>query len=260
RLRHHAGAIAIGVPLALGAVIVPVKTLTAAAETRTASVARQTLQSIELQRRERPWIIAPIASRPQRDIRATARLIDDLALETVRQHVFFNEIPYGPIIYREAKRHGFAPELIAAVVEVESNFRPTLVSPKNAQGLMQIVPPTGIFMEANDLLDPADNIAAGVRYLRYLARRTSDLRLVLAAYNAGEGNVERFGGIPPSARRTTTSSAWRDLAFVTSNESQSDWRRSKEKRARPSQSPKRRALRGRLRFVPIARTGNIISP
>ncbi len=118
-------------------------------------------------------------------------------LEVVKEEFFRAHVPYGSIIYREARRNDLAPELVAAVVEAESDFRPRLISHKNAQGLMQIVPETGRLMGADDLFNPADNIAAGTRYLRYLLDRFGDQRVALAAYNAGEGNVERFGGIPP---------------------------------------------------------------
>jgi len=86
---------------------------------------------------------------------------------------------------------------VAAVVEAESDFRPKLISDKNAQGLMQIIPSTGRLMGADDLFNPEENIAAGTKYLRYLVNRFGDQRTALAAYNAGEGNVERFGGMPP---------------------------------------------------------------
>ncbi|HEX9160609.1 MAG TPA: transglycosylase SLT domain-containing protein [Thermoanaerobaculia bacterium] len=118
-------------------------------------------------------------------------------LEHVKEQFFRAEVPYGSLIYREAKRNGLAPELVAAVIEAESDFRPRLVSNKNALGLMQIVPETGRLMGAEDLFNPAQNIAAGTKYLRYLFDRFSDQRIALAAYNAGEGNVEKFGGIPP---------------------------------------------------------------
>src|SRR5438034_537859 len=72
-----------------------------------------------------------------------------------------------------------------------------LISGKNAQGLMQVLPSTGALMGAEDLFDPTENIAAGTKYLRYLFDRFGDERLALAAYNAGEGNVEKFGGVPP---------------------------------------------------------------
>lgn len=121
-----------------------------------------------------------------------------LVSERVKEEFFRTEIPYGALIYAEAKRNGLPPELVAAVVKAESDFRPRLRSHKNAIGLMQLVPSTGALMGARDLLDPADNVRAGTRYLRYLYRRFgSDHAKVLAAYNAGEGNIARFGGIPP---------------------------------------------------------------
>jgi soluble lytic murein transglycosylase-like protein len=118
-------------------------------------------------------------------------------IEVVKEEFFRVHVPYGPLIYREARRNGLPPELVAAVVEAESDFRPRLISHRNAQGLMQIVPETGRLMGADDLFNPADNIAAGTKYLRYLMDRFGDQRVALAAYNAGEGNVERFGGVPP---------------------------------------------------------------
>ena len=120
-----------------------------------------------------------------------------LTVEMSKERFFRTHIPYGSIIYREAKKHSLPPELVAAIVESESDFRPRLVSNKNAQGLMQIIPSTGRLMGASDLFNPADNIAAGTKYLRYLVNRFGDQRVALAAYNAGEGNVEKFGGIPP---------------------------------------------------------------
>lgn len=121
-----------------------------------------------------------------------------LTLDMIKEQFFRSHVPYGTIIYREARRNNLPPELVAAVVEAESDFRPLLISHKNAQGLMQIIPSTAQFIGAGDLFNPADNIAAGTKYLRYLHNRfNGDIRMVLAAYNAGEGNVEKFGGIPP---------------------------------------------------------------
>jgi hypothetical protein len=118
-------------------------------------------------------------------------------LEHAKEEFFRTQVKYGSIIYREAKRNNLPPELVAAVVETESDFREKLVSGKNAQGLMQILPSTGRLMGAEDLFDPDENVAAGAKYLRYLFDRFDDERLAIAAYNAGEGNVEKFGGIPP---------------------------------------------------------------
>src|SRR5205807_6871057 len=112
-------------------------------------------------------------------------------LDVVKEDFFRTEIPYGSIIYREAVRNDLSPELVAAVVESESDFRVRLVSGKNAQGLMQIIPETSRLMGCEDPFDPVENIAAGTKYLRYLLDRFGDQRVALAAYNAGEGNVER---------------------------------------------------------------------
>lgn len=118
--------------------------------------------------------------------------------EKMIRDFFQTEVPYGGIIYVEARRHHLPPELVAAVVQSESDFRPELRSHKNALGLMQLIPSTGALMGARDLMDPAENVRAGAKYLRYLHDRFGDdLPIVLAAYNAGEGNVRRFGGIPP---------------------------------------------------------------
>lgn len=120
-----------------------------------------------------------------------------LTLDIVKEEFFRSRVPYGSIIYREAKRNNLAPEFVAAVVETESDFRPRLISDKNAQGLMQIVPETGRLLGAGDLFNPEQNVAAGTKYLRYLCDRFGDQRVALAAYNAGEGNIEKFGGVPP---------------------------------------------------------------
>jgi len=99
-----------------------------------------------------------------------------------------------------AADHGLAPELVLAVVTVESGFRPEAVSPKGAQGLMQLMPSTAAALGVEDAFDPEANLSGGVRHLRDLLQRyQGDLPRALAAYNAGEGAVERHRGIPPYA-------------------------------------------------------------
>lgn len=113
-----------------------------------------------------------------------------------------------PIIDRVARRHDVDPALVKAVMAVESGFNPGAVSPKGAIGLMQVIPDTGarfgVTADARrsieqKLADPHTNIAAGVRYLRWLMEQyPNDLELTLAAYNAGEGAVRRHHNqIPP---------------------------------------------------------------
>jgi len=120
-----------------------------------------------------------------------------LALDVFKEEYYRLHVPYGEIIYREARKNDLSPELVAAMVHTESDFRASLVSHKSAQGLMQIVPDTARLLGIANPFDPQENIAAGTRYFRYLLDRFDNETIALAAYNAGEGNVERFGGIPP---------------------------------------------------------------
>lgn len=97
-----------------------------------------------------------------------------------------------------ARRHGLDPDLVLAVVGVESAFEPTAVSPKGAQGLMQLMPSTAAALGVEDAFDPAENLDGGVRHLGFLlALYGGDVVRALAAYNAGEGAVARHGGVPP---------------------------------------------------------------
>ena len=102
---------------------------------------------------------------------------------------------------REASRLYLIPEpLIRAVIKVESNYFPTAVSAVGAQGLMQLMPATARRMAVRDSFDARQNILGGTRYLRWLANMfNGDLVLTIAAYNAGEGAVAKYGGIPPYA-------------------------------------------------------------
>lgn len=120
-------------------------------------------------------------------------------IEIFKEDYFRTHVPYGEIIFREARKNDLPPELVAAMVHTGADFRPGHVSDKTAQGLMQIVPSTAALLGVDDPFDPEKNIAAGTRYFRYLLDRFDDETMALAAYNAGEGNVARYGGIPPFA-------------------------------------------------------------
>jgi Transglycosylase SLT domain len=97
-----------------------------------------------------------------------------------------------------ARRHGLDPDLVLAVVTVESGFRPEAVSPKGAQGLMQLMPTTAQTLGVQDAFDPAANLDGGTRHLRDLiALYNGDVAKALAAYNAGAGAVSRHRGVPP---------------------------------------------------------------
>ena len=102
------------------------------------------------------------------------------------------------IVHRLAPAYAVDPRLALAVIKVESNFDPKAVSPRNASGLMQLIPATAERFRVGDVFDPADNIKGGLAYLRWLlAYYQGRVDLAAAAYNAGEGAVDRHGGIPP---------------------------------------------------------------
>ena len=97
-----------------------------------------------------------------------------------------------------APEYGLDPSLVLEVIAIESRFDPTARSPKRAGGLMQLMPATAARFGVEDVMDPVQNLRGGMAYLRWLLIRfKGDLRLALAGYNAGEGAVKRFDGIPP---------------------------------------------------------------
>lgn len=105
---------------------------------------------------------------------------------------------YQPLIAQHAKAQNVPPELVRAVMHVESCFERRAVSRVGARGLMQLMPETAASLGVKDSFDAAQNIAGGTRYLRLMRDRyPSDWKLVLAAYNAGPGAVDKYGGIPP---------------------------------------------------------------
>lgn len=113
-------------------------------------------------------------------------------------------VKYETLIAEAAGRHGVDHALIKAVIKAESNFNAQAISPKGAQGLMQLMPQTAALLQVEDSFEPESNIDGGVRYLRYLINvYGGDLRLALAAYNAGEKAVAKHRGIPPFAETRT---------------------------------------------------------
>jgi hypothetical protein len=105
---------------------------------------------------------------------------------------------FTELIDAAAKKYGLDAKLLSAVAAAESNFEPRAVSRKNAQGLMQLLPETSARLAVRNPFDPAQSIEAGARYLKELLDRfRGDVKLALAAYNAGPERVEQYGGIPP---------------------------------------------------------------
>ena len=110
----------------------------------------------------------------------------------------FDQTPYGDIITAMSEAHGVNPMLVRAVIQVESNYRPRAKSHKGAMGLMQLMPATARQYKVRNPYDPTANISAGVKHLKGLIDRMDGaVDMALAAYNAGEGAVKKFKGIPP---------------------------------------------------------------
>jgi Transglycosylase SLT domain len=123
--------------------------------------------------------ITPRAKRPSRALR-------------VQSH------PYRMEVDQLARRHGLSPNLVSALMAVESDFDPTAVSPKGAQGLMQLMPLITRYYRVYNPFNPQENIEGGIRFLSDLLQLfDNQLPLALAAYNGGEGLVRKHGGVPP---------------------------------------------------------------
>ena len=107
------------------------------------------------------------------------------------------------IVEAAAKQYDVDPLLVHSVIQVESNYQTNAISPKGALGLMQLIPATARRFGATNVFDPKENIEAGVKYLKYLGEKFSeDLALALAAYNAGEGAVQKYKNSIPPYRET----------------------------------------------------------
>lgn len=112
--------------------------------------------------------------------------------------VRLNTAAFASEIKAAAAAYGVEEAVVRAIIHAESAYRPHVQSNKGAQGLMQLIPATAKRFGVNDSFDPAQNINGGVQYLSWLLRRyKQDLTLAAAAYNAGEGAVDRYGGVPP---------------------------------------------------------------
>jgi len=105
---------------------------------------------------------------------------------------------YDSYIRASAERHGVDPGLMKAMMHTESAFNPNARSPVGAQGLMQLMPATARRFKVSNPWNPADNIEGSAKYIAWLMRRfNNNVEYAIAGYNAGEGNVDKYGGIPP---------------------------------------------------------------
>lgn len=142
-----------------------------------------------------PFVGQPMTETPE-CLRETVSASDEI------EWVITNEKQrrLAELIRRLAPEYGVSPRLAYAVAHTESNLNPHAISPKNAQGLMQLIPDTSARFNVKKPFDPEQNVRGGLAYLRWLlAYFKGDVTLVAAAYNAGEGAVNRYLGIPPYA-------------------------------------------------------------
>jgi soluble lytic murein transglycosylase-like protein len=136
------------------------------------------------------------------EVRVAAALVPPRVVDAEKSNLERGaEVPgYDETVRRIAAEHALSPQLIHSVIKVESNYNARAVSSKGALGLMQLIPATARRFGVSDAFDPVENIQGGARYLRYLLDLyNDDYPLALAAYNAGEAAVARYGGVPPFA-------------------------------------------------------------
>lgn len=150
---------------------------------------------IELEKRS-----LPIDPRKTRPIPLESRKPSSITLrQSGRRSADHIRDAWGPFIDQAAELTAVDSALIRSVIRAESSGDPNAVSPAGAKGLMQLIDRTATQYGVKEVFDPGDNILAGSRYLADLLKRFGDVPLALAAYNAGPGNVDKYGGIPPFA-------------------------------------------------------------
>ncbi len=183
-----------------GFVVVFVAAAAAPARADIALLANGTTLKVTSQRREGDMVRFVLKGGGEVGVAAAALrgVVPDEVLDEVALAPLTAGADLSALAEAAARRHALDPELVRAVVAVESDFRADAVSPKGAQGLMQLMPATAKALGVTDAFDPAQNLEGGARHLRALIDQYGgDVKRALAAYNAGPGAVARHGGVPP---------------------------------------------------------------
>lgn len=127
----------------------------------------------------------------------TGRLVRNVVVRSGVPYKQPGRADFAGIVDKAARDHDVDPLLVESMIKVESNYNPNAISPKGAEGLLQLMPATARMLGVSNSFDPQQNIEAGVKYLSYLKSVYKDDRLALAAYNAGPGAVQKYKWIPP---------------------------------------------------------------
>jgi len=141
-----------------------------------------------------------VSSKPVSERRVAPIVVEPRVVSNSADPSKTEALPIGidAAVDRIAAQQQISPELIHSVIKVESNYNPYAVSPKGAQGLMQLIPSTARRFGVSNSFNPVENIQGGAKYLKYLLDLYGgNFPLALAAYNAGEGAVAKYGGVPP---------------------------------------------------------------
>jgi soluble lytic murein transglycosylase-like protein len=141
--------------------------------------------------------VTSVIRRDSRSGRLVRTMVVPKQAEGARKSPSPSEEDIRDLVEETAKLHGVDPLLVHSMIAVESGYNPFAISYKGAEGLMQLIPSTARRFGVQNSFDSRDNISGGVRYLRHLLDLFQDKRLAVAAYNAGEHAVQRYGGVPP---------------------------------------------------------------